>query len=98
MHPAQARHLVDRAIKTALSEKGVATIIFPEDVTEEDAEPSPPRERGAVYSSIGWSKTRILPHDGDLKRAADVLNAGERVAMLVGQGAAGARDEGIDAA
>src|SRR5438477_11031279 len=37
MEPAQARHLVDRAIRTALAERGVATVIFPEDVQEEDA-------------------------------------------------------------
>src|SRR5438552_11055693 len=41
MEPAQARHLVDRAVRTALAEKGVATIIFPEDVQEEEAVGSP---------------------------------------------------------
>jgi pyruvate dehydrogenase (quinone) len=46
MHPAQARHLVDRAIRSALSERGVATIVFPHDVQEEKAEESPPRVHG----------------------------------------------------
>ena len=80
-HPAQARHLIDRAIRCALTDRGVATIIFPEDVQEEEAVPSPP----PVYSSIGWSRPRILPFDADLDRAASVLNEGERVAMLIGQ-------------
>src|SRR2546423_2047177 len=84
MEPAQARHLVDRAVRTALSEKGVATIIFPEDVQEEEAVESPPREHGSVYSSIGWSPPRILPAEADLERAAEVLNAGTKVAMLIG--------------
>jgi pyruvate dehydrogenase (quinone) len=97
-HPAQARHLVDRAIRCALTDRGVATIIFPEDVQEEDAVPSPAREHGAVYSSVGYSRPRILPHDADLDRAADVLNRGERVAMLIGQGAADAQDEVVEAA
>src|ERR671937_1657457 len=98
MAPAQARHLIDRGIRVALSERGVSTLIFPEDVQEEDAEPSPPREHGAVYSSVGWSKPRIVPRQPDLERAAQILNEGTRVAMLVGQGASGAADEVIDAA
>ncbi len=98
MAPAQARHLIDRAIRCALSERSVATLIFPEDVQEASAVPSPPREHGAVYSSIGWSAPRILPKDADLDRAAEVLNQGERVAMLVGAGAADARDEIVETA
>src|SRR5436853_4008836 len=61
MEPAQARHLVDHAIRSALSDRGVATIIVPADVQEEDAEPSPPREHGAVYSSVGYTRPRVLP-------------------------------------
>jgi pyruvate dehydrogenase (quinone) len=96
--PAQARHLIDRAIRSALAENGVATIIFPGDVQEEKAAESPPRVHGSVYSSIGYSEPRVLPHDEDLRRAAEILNAGERVAMLVGQGAKKAADEVVGAA
>src|SRR5919197_3511590 len=53
MHPAQARQLIDRACKVALSRRGVATVIFPEDVQESQAQPSPPRMHGAVYTSVG---------------------------------------------
>src|SRR5438270_7994824 len=52
MDPAQARHLVDRAIRTALSERSVTTLIFPADVQEEPAVESPPREHGALFSSV----------------------------------------------
>jgi pyruvate dehydrogenase (quinone) len=98
MEPAQARHLVDRALRTALARRGVSTIVIPNDVQEEKAVPSPPREHGAVYSSVGYSPPRIVPHDGDLQRAADVLNQGQKVAILVGQGAHGAAEQVIEAA
>jgi pyruvate dehydrogenase (quinone) len=98
MHPAQARQLVDRACKVALSERSVATIIFPVDVQEEDAQPSPPRTHGAVYTSVGWVKPRVIPPETELQKAADILNDGARVAMLVGQGAAEAQDEVVAAA
>jgi pyruvate dehydrogenase (quinone) len=98
MEPAQARHLVDRAVRVALARRGVSTIIIPNDVQEEKAVPSPPRQHGAVYSSIGYSPPRILPREGDLQRAAEVLNQGQKVAMLVGQGAHGATDEVIETA
>jgi pyruvate dehydrogenase (quinone) len=98
MEPAQARHLIDRAIRVALSRRGVSTLIFPNDVQEEKAVPTPPRKHGAVFSSVGYSPPRILPREGDLQRAADVLNAGEKVAMLIGQGAADAADEVVETA
>jgi pyruvate dehydrogenase (quinone) len=98
MEPAQARHLIDRAIRFALSRRGVSTLIFPNDVQEEKAVPSPPRKHGAVFSSVGYSPPRIVPREGDLQRAADVLNAGEKVAMLIGQGAADAADEVVETA
>jgi pyruvate dehydrogenase (quinone) len=97
-HPAQARQLVDRGIRCALSDAGVATLIFPEDVQEESAQPSPPREHGSVYTSVGWSRPRILPPEAELDRAADVLNEGRKVAILVGQGAARAEAEVVQAA
>jgi pyruvate dehydrogenase (quinone) len=98
MEPAQARHLVDRAVRIALDRRAVCTVIVPGDVQEEKAVASPPREHGAVFSSVGYSRPRIIPQDGDLDRAAELLNAGTKVAMLVGQGAAGAADEVVETA
>jgi pyruvate dehydrogenase (quinone) len=98
MEPAQARHIVDRAVRIALAERTVCTIIIPNDVQEEEAVPSPPRKHGAVYSGVGYSRPRIVPASGDLDRAAEILNAGEKVAILVGQGAAGAADQVVEAA
>jgi len=98
MDPAQARHLIDRAIKVALARRGVATLIFPGDVQEEKAVAAPPREHGAVYSSVGYSRPRIVPEQGDLDKATDILNAGQKVAILAGQGALGAEDELVEVA
>jgi pyruvate dehydrogenase (quinone) len=98
MEPAQARHLVDRAVRVALDRRAVCTLIVPNDVQEEKAVPSPPREHGAVYSSVGYARPRILPHEHELERAAVVLNEGSKVAMLVGQGAKDAVDEVVETA
>jgi pyruvate dehydrogenase (quinone) len=96
--PAQARHLVDRAVRIALAERGVATLIFPSDIQEADAVESPPREHGAVFSSVGYSRPRVIPVEADLDRAAAVLNEGERVAILAGQGAKDASAELVETA
>src|SRR5207237_3468331 len=98
MEPAQARHLVDRAVRITLAQRTVTALIFPNDVQEEKAVPSPPREHGAVYSSIGYTRPRILPQPAQLREAADLLNQGKRVAILVGQGARGAADELVETA
>lgn len=95
--PAQVRHLIDRGIRTALAERKVAVIILPNDLQDE-AYSEPPRAHGAVHSGIGYARPRLLPHDEDLRHAAEVLNAGNKVAILVGAGALGAADEVIAAA
>jgi pyruvate dehydrogenase (quinone) len=95
---AQIRHLVDRAVRTALARRTPTAIILPTDVQAEEAVEEPPHEHGTAHSSVGWSPPRIVPYDEDLRRAAEILNEGERVAMLVGQGAAGAVDEVIEVA
>src|SRR4051812_35163605 len=97
MSPPQARHLIDRAVKSAAASRSVTCVIIPNDVQEAEHE-DPPRAHGSVFSSPGFAPPRVLPRDEDLRKAADVLNAGEKVAMLIGQGAAGAADEVIEVA
>ncbi len=94
-HPAQIRHLIDRAMRIALSQRTVTCVIVPNDLAGSEAVEAPPHAHGTVHSSIGYEAPRVVPHERDLQRAAEVLNAGERVAMLVGQGALGAADEVI---
>jgi pyruvate dehydrogenase (quinone) len=90
--PEQVRHLVDRAMRIAKVERTVTCIIFPNDLQELDAA-EPSRRHGTVHSGLGVCLPYIVPRDDDLRRAADVLNAGNRVAMLVGAGALNAADE-----
>ncbi len=93
MSPAQIPHLIDRAFQVARASQSVTAVIIPEDVQEATYE-EPPREHGVVYSSPdGFTRSRIIPPEREIARAAEVLNAGERVAMLIGQGAAHAADE-----
>jgi pyruvate dehydrogenase (quinone) len=97
-HPAQVRHLVDRAIRVARASRSVTCLIFPNDVQELPAQEMPPREHGTVHSGVGYNSPRVVPVQADLKRAADILNAGKRVAMLVGAGALGATEEIVQTA
>ena len=89
MVPAQVRHLVDRAVRIAMGDRRVTALVFPNDLQEEDMA-DPPRKHGAVFSGVGWSRPRVVPMQSDLERAAEVLNSGKKVAMLVGAGCKGA--------
>src|ERR687883_57549 len=87
MAPEQAQPLIDRAIRIAKATRSVTCIIVPDDVAESEHQ-DPPRQHGAVFSSEGFPKPpRVSPQEDDLRRAAEVLNAGEKVAMLIGAGA-----------
>ena len=97
MDPTQARHVIDRAVRVAKASRSVTAVIVPEDVQEAEHQ-EPPRAHGAVYSSLGFSNPLLRPRDQDLQRAADILNHGENVAMLIGQGAAHAQDEVVQVA
>jgi pyruvate dehydrogenase (quinone) len=97
MAPSQVRHLIDRGIRTALAERVVAALILPNDLQDIPYE-GPTRGHGAVLSGVGYSKPKVVPYQADLQRAADILNAGEKVAILVGAGALGATDEVIEVA
>ncbi|SEK14199.1 pyruvate dehydrogenase (quinone) [Paraburkholderia tropica] len=91
---AQVRHVVDRAVRIALSRRTVTAIVLPNDLQELEYE-APPRKHGTAHSGVGYAAPEVLPRQEDLQRAADVLNAGHRVAMLVGAGAMQATDEVI---
>src|SRR4051812_29463447 len=80
--PEQMRHLVDRAMRIARAERTVTCIIVPNDVQELDAVEEPPRTHATVHSGLGYTTPRVVPYESDLQRAADILNAGERVAIL----------------
>jgi len=96
--PAAARHCIDRAIRIAKDQRTVTCVILPKDIQEEDAVPKPPHLHDSVHTGIGIPVPHIIPKEADLRRAADVLNHSDKIAMLVGQGALAATDEVIQTA
>jgi pyruvate dehydrogenase (quinone) len=92
MAPAQARHLIDRAVRVAQASRSVTCVIVPEDVQESPYE-EPPRAHGSVFSSVGFKKPEVVPRPADLDAAAEILNAGKKVSILIGAGALGAENE-----
>ena len=98
MAPAQVRHLVDRAARIAMEQRAVTCLVFPRDLQELPAEPEPPREHDTVHSGIGHLGRALVPPQQDLQAAADILNAGGKVAILAGAGALHATDELLQAA
>lgn len=96
--PSQIRHLVDRSLRIAIAERCVTCLIIPHDIQVLPAEANPKKEHGKTFSGIGYSSPRILPTEIDLQKAADILNQGSKVAMLIGAGTLGATDEVIEVA
>jgi pyruvate dehydrogenase (quinone) len=96
--PAQVRQLVDRAVRIAYDQRTVTCIIVPNDLQTLAAVETPPREHGTVHTGIGLAAQAPVPPPAALERAAQVLNSGSRVAMLVGAGALHATDELLEVA
>ncbi len=95
--PAQVRHLVDRGLRVAIAQNGVAVLILPKDVQDEPWV-EPKQAHGFTRSGPGYTRPRVLPHEADLRRAADVLNSGSKVAVLIGAGARAAAEEVLEVA
>ncbi|WP_295659877.1 thiamine pyrophosphate-requiring protein [uncultured Nocardioides sp.] len=91
--PEQAAMVVDRAFRTALATRSPCVVILPHDVQVAPAPDELPHAHAVVPTVPQWRTPRVVPTDEDLAEAAAVLNAGERVALLVGQGARQAGDQ-----
>jgi pyruvate dehydrogenase (quinone) len=85
--PEQLRHVIDRAFRAAIGGRTVAAIIVPHDIQQQPAVPDPEQKHGRQHSSAGFVAPRLLPRSEELRRAADVLNAGRRIAIIAGAGA-----------
>lgn len=81
-------------MRIALAKRTVTALILPNDLQEIDYH-EPEHAHGTLHSGIGYRAPKIIPNQDDLQAAADVLNEGERVAILVGAGALNATDEVI---
>jgi pyruvate dehydrogenase (quinone)/pyruvate oxidase len=93
VNPAQLPALVDIAIRTAYAQRGVAHLTVPNDIQVAPAGTDPYQHVAPVRAPATapvYIAPPVRPRDEDLRRAADVLNAGERIAVLTGVGARGA--------
>jgi pyruvate dehydrogenase (quinone) len=90
--PQQLPNLIDRAIRIALAESAPTCLIFPSDVLELPYE-APAHAFKQVPSSLGVAAPVVKPDQDAVVAAAEILNAGQKVALLVGQGARGCVDE-----
>jgi pyruvate dehydrogenase (quinone) len=93
--PRQLPVVVDRAIRTAQALRSPTAVILPHDVQQEAMPEDAPHQHGVITTAVGWTPPRVLPADDALDRAITVLDRGERIAILIGQGAIGAVDEVI---
>ncbi len=94
----QVPMVLDRAFRTAVATRGPTCVVLPHDVQVAPAAQPLPHEHGVIATSPGFRPARVVPHADDLHAAAHLLTAGERVAVMVGQGAAGAGDLVVDLA
>ncbi len=92
--PEQVRHLIDRAVRVAHTRRAVTCVILPNDLQLLPYQ-DPPIAHGATHTGLGYAGPAKFPDEASLGVAADILNSGEKVAMLVGAGALGATDEVI---
>ncbi len=90
--PLQVRQLIDRAMRIAQAERSATCVILPKDVQELKMV-QPPHAHNTVHTGIGWSAPAVIPLAKDLQRAANILNEGKKVAMLIGAGAMHASQE-----
>lgn len=95
--PEQFPNLIDRAMRISSAHHTVTAIIVPADVQELEYSP-PTHDFKMVPSSLGMHMSASAPDDDVIRRAAQILNEGERVAIHIGQGARNARDEVMEIA
>jgi pyruvate dehydrogenase (quinone) len=95
--PEQFPMLIDNAARTALSQRAPTCVVVPNDLQEAEYRP-PGHQFRTSPGSVGFTSAPEVPGDDAIRQAADVLNAGARVAILVGQGARDAADEVLEVA
>jgi pyruvate dehydrogenase (quinone) len=94
MSPTHVENAVALACRFALTQRGVAHVAIPTDVQEETRDDQEPSPRNIPHHvSFEQADAVRLPPSPDIDRAAEILNAGRKVAILAGQGAFGAREQ-----
>jgi pyruvate dehydrogenase (quinone) len=92
MGPTHVENLADLACRTALAYRGVAHLTFPVDIQEMPADRGRSKRNVPGHTSDVFARSARLPDDAALRRAAEILDAGTKVAILAGQGARDATD------
>jgi pyruvate dehydrogenase (quinone) len=96
--PEQAEMLVDTACRAALSQRGVGHLTIPIDIQEKKLEGKYSMHKVPGHTSDVFSGTTTLPDHQLIQQAAEIINSGNKVVILVGQGALNAGDEVIEVA
>ena len=84
--PEQVRTCIDRAVRIAQAKRAVTCVIIPNDLQELEYEDAP-MVHGATHTGVGYPGAATLPNIEDIRKAAEILNKGKKVAILVGAGA-----------
>src|SRR5262245_25622583 len=92
MGPSHVENVADLACRTALAYRGVAHIAFPVDIQDVGAAGRRSKRNVNHHTSDVDARSARLPDLAELERAADILHAGRRVAILAGRGALDATD------
>ncbi|MGE2721568.1 thiamine pyrophosphate-requiring protein [Mycolicibacterium celeriflavum] len=94
--PEQMPMALDNAMRTALATSTPTCLIVPHDVQKAEMPDGPQHSHGVVPSAAVYTRAHVVARDAELHRAADLLDEGEKIALLVGRGATGAEDEIAD--
>jgi pyruvate dehydrogenase (quinone) len=89
----QLPNVLDRAIRTAETQRCVTALIIPADLQEEPYTPPQHAFKHVPSSPPSHVRSQIIAAEDDINRAADIINAGKKVAILAGQGARSAARE-----
>jgi pyruvate dehydrogenase (quinone) len=89
----QLPNALDRAIRTALTHRAPTALVIPSDLQEEPYSPPGHEFKQVPSSDPSYSHPVLLPQESEIERAAEILNAGSKVAVLIGQGARSAAAE-----
>ncbi len=92
VEPAQAQVVIDKAFRVAITQLQPCVIVFPHDIQAMEMK-QPPKKHWYARSSVGAPATALTPPESEIRKMAEILNSGKKVAMLVGAGAKGATDE-----
>jgi pyruvate dehydrogenase (quinone) len=91
-HPEQMPRILEIAVQTAVSRRGVPVVVLPGDIASQPAAVSQPRLRFPIPTPS------VRPSDDEMARLAELLNGARKITILGGAGCAGAHDQLMDVA